>query len=78
MNSQSTTFARSPHRARRPSLASRLSFAASTAEHGEADAAASAPAERQIQEEIAEIKRYEVRERQACSDAPACRLTMRF
>ncbi|GJN67091.1 voltage-gated chloride channel [Purpureocillium lilacinum] len=59
MNSQSTTFARSPHRARRPSLASRLSFAASTAEHGEADAAASAPAERQIQEEIAEIKRYE-------------------
>ncbi|KAJ6444299.1 voltage gated chloride channel [Purpureocillium lavendulum] len=63
MNRQSTTFARSPHRARRPSIASRLSIAASTVELGtaaDADAAAaSAPGERQIDDEIAEIKRYE-------------------
>ncbi|KAH8681521.1 chloride channel [Xylariales sp. PMI_506] len=41
---------------RRPSLSSRLSFAVSTAERGEGG---DAPAVEQIEEEIAEIKRYE-------------------
>ncbi|KAL2067813.1 hypothetical protein VTL71DRAFT_15909 [Oculimacula yallundae] len=42
-----------------PSFASRLSSAVSTAEHGEAGAMPT-PAENQIEEEIDEIKRYEV------------------
>ncbi|KAF4512935.1 hypothetical protein G6O67_000263 [Ophiocordyceps sinensis] len=52
----STSFSRNPHVVRRPSISSRLSFAVSTAERGEADAAA---AEVPIEEAIAEIKRYE-------------------
>ncbi|EQL00086.1 voltage-gated chloride channel [Ophiocordyceps sinensis CO18] len=52
----STPFSRNPHVVRRPSISSRLSFAVSTAERGEADAAA---AEVPIEEAIAEIKRYE-------------------
>lgn len=43
---------------RRPSMASRLSFAVSNAEEGEA--AGAVPGEALIEEEIAEIKRYEV------------------
>lgn len=46
---------------RRPSISSRLSFAVSTAERGEAGEEGPAPAGEQIEEEIAEIKRYEVR-----------------
>lgn len=48
---------RNPHVVRRPSISSRLSFAVSTAERGEAAAAA---AEVPIDEAIAKIKRYEV------------------
>lgn len=44
---------------RRPSLSSRLSFAVSNAERGEARDGPSVVAEQQIDEEIAEIKRYE-------------------
>ncbi|KAK5998259.1 putative chloride channel protein [Cladobotryum mycophilum] len=60
MNSRSTSFnlAISPHPSRRPSISSRLSFAVSNAEQGEAGAD-SAHGEGQIEEEIAEIKRYE-------------------
>lgn len=60
MNARSTSFNRSPHLAPRPSLSSRLSFAVSNAEQGEA-AVEPSPAEAHIEEEIAEIKRYEVR-----------------
>ncbi|KAI1335837.1 voltage gated chloride channel [Xylariaceae sp. FL0016] len=45
-----------PQPSRRPSVSSRLSFAVSTAERGEGGRA---PAEQQIEDEIAEIKRYE-------------------
>ena len=46
---------------RRPSVSSRLSFAVSTAERGEHDegAPAAAAEHQRIEEEIAEIKRYE-------------------
>lgn len=46
---------------RRPSVSSRLSFAVSTAERGENDegAPAAAAEHQRIEEEIAEIKRYE-------------------
>lgn len=60
MNARSSSFNRSPNLGpRRPSITSRLSFAVSNAEQGEAGEAAG-PAEAQIEEEIAEIKRYEV------------------
>ncbi|GKT47286.1 putative choline-phosphate cytidylyltransferase [Colletotrichum spaethianum] len=64
MTSRSTSFSHSPHRLRRPSISSRLSFAVSTAEQSEHDdeADGAAPAhqqQQQIEEEIAEIKRYE-------------------
>ncbi|KAK2059894.1 voltage gated chloride channel [Colletotrichum caudatum] len=64
MTSRSTSFSRSPHRPPRPSINSRISFAVSTAEQSDHDdeAADAAPAhhqQRQIEEEIAEIKRYE-------------------
>ncbi|GJC79090.1 putative chloride channel protein UM03490-D [Colletotrichum liriopes] len=64
MTSRSTSFSHSPHRPPRPSISSRISFAVSTAEQSEHDdeAAAAAPAhqqQQQIEEEIAEIKRYE-------------------
>lgn len=59
MNSQSASSALSPGVSRRPSISSRLSFAVSNAEQGEASADA-VPREGQIEEEIAEIKRYEV------------------
>ncbi|KAH9908641.1 chloride channel protein [Xylariomycetidae sp. FL2044] len=57
MASRSTSFSvnRSLH-SRRPSVSSRLSFAVSTVERGEGGRA---PAEQQIEDEIAEIKRYE-------------------
>ncbi|KAI6083796.1 chloride channel protein [Hypoxylon rubiginosum] len=60
MSSRATSFsvARS-QLSRRPSVSSRLSFAVSSIEQGEGVAAANAPAEQQIEEEIAEIKRYE-------------------
>ena len=45
---------------RRPSVTSRLSFAVSNAESGEAVDEPTAAAHQQIEEEIAEIKRYEV------------------
>ncbi|KAI0132686.1 voltage gated chloride channel [Xylariales sp. AK1849] len=57
MNSRTTSFSVSrPQSIRRPSLVSRLSFAVSTVERGEGN---DAPAVQQIEEEIAEIKRYE-------------------
>ncbi|KAK2034408.1 voltage gated chloride channel [Colletotrichum zoysiae] len=64
MTSRSTSFSHSPHRPPRPSISSRISFAVSTAEQSDHDdeAADAAPAhhqQRQIEEEIAEIKRYE-------------------
>ena len=59
MNARSTSFNRSPHLAPRPSLSSRLSFAVSNAEQGES-VVEPPPAEAHIEEEIAEIKRYEV------------------
>ncbi|KAH8172757.1 voltage gated chloride channel domain-containing protein [Sarocladium implicatum] len=59
MNARSSSFNRSPNLGpRRPSISSRLSFAVSNAEQGEAGERAG-PAEAQIEEEIAEIKRYE-------------------
>lgn len=45
---------------RRPSVTSRLSFAISNVESGEAVDEPAATADHQIEEEIAEIKRYEV------------------
>lgn len=60
MNSHTAAFgAPSPALSRRPSISSRLSFAVSNAEQGEASAG-NAPREGQIEEEIDEIKRYEV------------------
>lgn len=45
---------------RRPSVTSRLSFAVSNAERGESVDLPAVAADQQIEEEIAEIKRYEV------------------
>lgn len=45
---------------RRPSVTSRLSFAVSNAERGESLDQPAVAADQQIEEEIAEIKRYEV------------------
>ncbi|CAI0645102.1 unnamed protein product [Colletotrichum noveboracense] len=68
MSSRTTSFSHSPHRLPRPSITSRLSFAVSNAEHSDDDeeqneAGEAAPGPRQqqqqIEEEIAEIKRYE-------------------
>jgi chloride channel 3/4/5 len=60
MNSRTPSFSVPITRAQRhPSVSSRLSFAISTAEQGEGGAAPNGP-ERQIEEEIDEIKRYEV------------------
>ena len=58
---RSSSFNLNPHVGldRRPSISSRLSFAVSNAEQGEADAG-TARGEAIIREEIAEIKRYEV------------------
>ncbi|KAL7627346.1 glycerol ethanol, ferric requiring protein [Parahypoxylon ruwenzoriense] len=60
MSSRTTSFsvAARPQPSRRPSVGSRLSFAVSTAEQGEGPGS-NAHAEQQIEEEIAEIKRYE-------------------
>ncbi|OLN88098.1 putative chloride channel protein [Colletotrichum chlorophyti] len=64
MTSRSASYSHSPHRLPRPSISSRLSFAVSTAEQSEHDneEGGTAPAhhqQQQIEEEIAEIKRYE-------------------
>ncbi|ESA42823.1 CLC voltage-gated chloride channel protein [Neurospora crassa OR74A] len=66
MNSQprSTSFSTSVpqipnQRARRPSVSSRFSYAVSIAEQGEAQTAQGVAAQHQIEEEIAQIKRYE-------------------
>ncbi|KAJ5007638.1 putative chloride channel protein UM03490-D [Colletotrichum sp. SAR 10_66] len=68
MTSRTTSFSHSPHRLPRPSITSRLSFAVSNAEQSDDDeeqneAGEAAPGPRQqqqqIEEEIAEIKRYE-------------------
>ncbi|KAI1422263.1 voltage gated chloride channel [Xylaria sp. FL1777] len=57
MNPQSSSVSFThPEPLRRPSVSSRFSYAVSTAERGEDG---SAPAQNQIEEEIAEIKRYE-------------------
>lgn len=57
MNAQSSSvFLNQPEPLGRPSVSSRFSYAVSTAERGEDGGA---PAQTQIQEEIAEIKRYE-------------------
>ncbi|KAM0328090.1 hypothetical protein ACHAQA_005493 [Verticillium albo-atrum] len=59
MTSHTTSFAQpSNFSSRRPSITSRLSFAISTAEEGEGTRRR-LPAQQQIEEEIAEIKRYE-------------------
>lgn len=58
MSAQSTSFGRGSGSVRRPSISSRLSFAVSTAERG--DAVLPTPGQVQIEDEIAEIKRYEV------------------
>lgn len=58
MSAQSSSFSRNPGPVRRSSIGSRLSFAVSTAEQGEA--VAHPLGQVQIEEEIAEIKRYEV------------------
>lgn len=58
MSARSTSFSRNPGAVRRSSISSRLSFAVSTVEQGEA--AIPPPGQVQIEEEIAEIKRYEV------------------
>ncbi|KZZ94167.1 Chloride channel, voltage gated [Moelleriella libera RCEF 2490] len=62
MSAQTTSISRTPGASRRPSISSRLSFAVSSAEQGEAAGphrSTTAAAEPQIDEEIAEIKRYE-------------------
>ncbi|KAL2260754.1 hypothetical protein VTK26DRAFT_5146 [Humicola hyalothermophila] len=61
MNSQSrsTSLSIIPQPVRRPSVSSRLSFAVSNAERGEEQNGAGIAAQHQIEEEIAEIKRYE-------------------
>ncbi|KAI1746928.1 voltage gated chloride channel [Xylaria castorea] len=57
MNAQSSSVSLArPEPLRRPSVGSRFSYAVSTAERGEDG---NAPAQSQIEEEIAEIKRYE-------------------
>ncbi|KAI9167180.1 Chloride channel protein [Paramyrothecium foliicola] len=56
--SRTTSYTRSPQLGRSSSINSRVSFAVSNAEQGEAPARPAA-AEVQIEEEIAEIKRYE-------------------
>ncbi|KAF2971225.1 hypothetical protein GQX73_g2373 [Xylaria multiplex] len=56
MNAQSSSISLNPDPLRRPSVSSRFSYAVSTAERGEDGNAA---AQNQIEEEIAEIKRYE-------------------
>ncbi|KAI0970532.1 voltage gated chloride channel [Xylaria arbuscula] len=57
MNPQSSSVSLAPSEPlRRPSVSSRFSYAVSTAERGEDG---SAPVQNQIEEEIAEIKRYE-------------------
>ncbi|KAI0828406.1 chloride channel protein [Hypoxylon sp. FL0890] len=59
MSSRTTSFSITrPQPSRRPSVSSRLSFAVSTVERGEGPGH-NAPAEQQIEDEIAEIKRYE-------------------
>jgi len=60
MNSRSSSVSVNlPRLQQRPSFSSRVSFAISTAEQGEAGVPNAA--EHQIDEEIDEIKRYEVR-----------------
>jgi chloride channel 3/4/5 len=61
MNSRTSSVSAPQTRAQRlPSLTHRLSFAVGSAEQGEAGEAASRGAAQQIDEEIEEIKRYEV------------------
>jgi hypothetical protein len=61
MNTSSTSLASVPSLVRRPSPSSRPSYAPSFVEQGDGAAAEDAPAETaEIEEEIAEIKRYEV------------------
>jgi chloride channel 3/4/5 len=60
MNSRTSSFSVPTSRAhRRPSVSSRLSFAISNAEQGDGGPSPTG-AENQIEEEIDEIKRYEV------------------
>lgn len=58
MSSRANSRSRPLHADRRPSISSRLSFAVSHTEE-EGDATQGGPAQQQIEEEIAEIKRYE-------------------
>lgn len=74
-NQQSTNVSKMQAR-RRPSVTSRLSFAisnASNAELGETDNGPAIAAEQQIEEEIAEIKRYEVRQPSPAPPTPLAR-----
>ncbi len=72
-HSRSTSFSSisiKPQSVRRPSVSSRLSVAVSSAERGEAsnENGQGIAAQHQIDEEIAKIKRYEVR--RLCSSSP--------
>lgn len=73
MSRHSTSFSRNPSAVPRPSISSRLSSAVSTAEQGET--AIPAPGQVQIEEEIAEIKRYEVRLPSNCPRARSPRVS---
>lgn len=64
MDSRTSSFTRNPHLVTRPSFSSRLSF--TTIEHGEPGDLP--PGEVLIEEEIAEIKRYEVRSKARLSN----------
>lgn len=76
MNARTSSFNRSPNLgARRPSINSRLSFAVSTAEQGEAGTQAGSGGA-QIEDEIAEIKRYEVSSPRDPEHAPWQLLTL--
>lgn len=63
MNSRTSSYSSDVHQQppRRPTLTNRLSTAFSTAESGDLSDEPGVAAEHQIEEEIAEIKRYEVR-----------------
>ncbi len=59
--SRSSSLSAGPQLVRRPSVSSRLSSAVSIAERGETHDGGGIAAQHQIEEEIAKIKRYEVR-----------------
>ena len=68
--SRSSSLSAGPQLVRRPSVSSRLSSAVSIAERGETQDGGGIAAQHQIEEEIAKIKRYEVRPAPARSGLP--------